>query len=131
MLEEHNMTWSHEYNSKLQIVELVYAGETTARDLQVSTSELIALEKEKGINRFIVDATDMEVNFSLMDVYNLPTKQYIEENADRKGRVAVVLQTSPRTKEAVDFYEDVCRNRGWMVQVFSKREEAIDWLADS
>ena len=122
------MPWSYKYNPTLKIVEVVYSGEITARDLGESSSALIALEKEKGLNWFIIDATEMKLTASLIDVYDLPTKQYLEESADRFGRVAVLLPSCSKTREAVHFYETVCKNRGWMVQAFSNRQEAVDWL---
>ncbi len=128
MLEENNMPWTYKHNPTLQIVEVAYAGVITARDLRESTSEFIALEKEKGMNQFLIDTTEMKFTGSLVDIYDLPTKQYLEEEADRHGRVAVVLSTSPREIEVVEFYETVCRNSGWMVRVFSERQEAVIWL---
>ena len=122
------MPWTYKQDPTLQIVEVAYLGSTTARDLKESASELIALEKEKGINRFLIYTSAMEFAASLADVYNLPSKQYLEEGADRSGCVALILPTSPKEKEAVQFYETVCQNRGWNVQAFSERQEAIDWL---
>ena len=122
------MPWTYEYNTTLQIVEVEYTGEITAVELRESTSAFIALEADKGLNRFLVDTTEMKIASSMADIYDLPTKQYLEEQADRRGRVALMLPDCPKTKEAVLFYEDVCRNRGWMVQAFSKRQEAVDWL---
>ena len=122
------MPWSYDYNSKLQIVEVVYEGQITADDLSESTSKHIELEHKKGWNRFLVDATKMKMATSIMAVYDLPAKQYIEEKADRQGCVAVLLPEDTIAKEAVEFYETVCRNRGWMVQVFSERQAAIDYL---
>ena len=125
------MPWTYEHNQTLQLVEVVYKGYITASDLRESTSEFIALEKEKGLNRFLINTTEMKLDSSLMDIYKLPTEQYIEENADRQGRVAIVPPTCPRTKGAVRFYETVCKNRGWIVQVFSERQAAVDWLTGS
>ena len=128
MLKENNLPWIYEHNSALQIIEVIYTGDITASDLRESTSELIALGKEKGINRFLVDTTKMKLDAKLVDLYHIPTQQYVEEKADRQGRVAVLLPTSTREKKAVEFFETVCRNRGWLVQVFSERQEALYWL---
>lgn len=125
------MPFTYEHNRTLQIVEVWYSGKVTARDLQEATSQLIALEKEPCVNRFLVDAEAAEFSASLADLFNLPTKQYIEEGAERSGRVACLLPTSPKEKQAMEFYETVCRNRGWMVQVFAQRQDAIDWLTGS
>lgn len=122
------MPWAVKYNPKLQIVELTYTGRITERELHEATSTCIKLGKENGTFRFFVDASKLELSPSLIDFYSLPTKQYQEENVDPRSRQAVIAPTDPIAKEAAVFYETVCRNRGWMVRVFSGRQEAIDWL---
>ena len=122
------MPWTYKINPTLKIVEVSYSGSTSARDLKESTSASIALEKEKSMNRFLIDASKMKFSASLTDLYNLSDKQYIEEEAERSGRVALILLTSPKETEAVSFYETACKNRGWNVQAFSERQEAVNWL---
>ena len=85
------MSWQVKYNQELHIIELVYREAITARDLQQATSKCIALGKEKGTNKFLCDALEAEFSATLMDIYDLPEKQYVAENADRSGCVAVVL----------------------------------------
>jgi len=125
------MPWSYKHNPELRIYEVRYKGKVTAHDLQQSSSELIALQKANDVNRYLVDATDMQFSGSLVDVYDIPHAQYEEEGADRSGRVAVVLPRELRSKEAVIFYETVCRNRGWDAQAFSAFDEAVSWLTSS
>lgn len=124
------MAWTYSLNPELPFVAVEFSGNITARDLKEATSALISLEKGKGINRFLIDCTDMVLEASLLDVYNLPAKQYIDENADRNGRVALVFPESgsPKEKEAVQFYETVCTNRGWDVRAFSEHPDAVAWL---
>jgi hypothetical protein len=52
------MPWTYKHNPTLKIAEVAYSGSTTARDLRESTSEFIALEKEKGIYRFLIDTSE-------------------------------------------------------------------------
>jgi hypothetical protein len=123
------MPWTYEYNSTLQIVDVIHTGKVTAHELRESVSEFIRLEEEKGLNRFFIDATEMELASSLIDIYDMPTKQFIEQKADRMGRVAIIPPSNPKTKEDVRFFETVCKNRGWMVNIFTNRETAVKWLA--
>ena len=121
------MPWSYVRNSELKIVDVVYKGEISASDLRESTSEFIVLEKREALNRFLIDADEMSLapNTSLFDVLDLPAKQYVEEEADRAGRVAVYLSASSKAQDTVQFYETACTNRGWMVKVFRGRQEAL------
>ena len=113
-------------------MEVFYTGTTSAQDLQESTSALIELEKQEDLNRFLVDASAMtlDASTSLLDILALPARQYVEEHADRRGCVAVFLPDSSAAVDAVRFYETACRNRGWIVQRFAAREEALSWLTD-
>ncbi len=122
------MPWNAKHNETLQLIEVVYTGLTTARDLQEATSKCIAMGKEKGINRFLVDSEGLELSASFVDVFELCDKKYTAEKADRLSRIAVVLPRSTEAQEVARFYETVCRNRGWMANVVSTRQEAIDWL---
>jgi hypothetical protein len=116
------------YKSKLRIIELVYTGNTTGLDLRESTSKAIALDKEKGSLKFLVDATEIELTASIFDLYDLPARHYHEENLDRQSHVAVILPKRPKEQKDAQFYETACVNRGWFVKLVSNREEGIDWL---
>ena len=125
---EMKMPWSYDYNPTLGVIDVAYRGSTSARDLQQSTSRFIEIEHEQGINRFLVDTSDMELDATLLDVHDIPEEQYIVEGADRNGRVALILSTSTFERQAGLFYRDACQNRGWLVEAFSDRQEALDWL---
>lgn len=122
------MPWTYKQDPSYQMIEAVLSGRVTKQDLQELTSALITLGKKESINRFLIGTTEMELVASNIDIYNLADQQYIQEEADRIGRVAVILPTSPRGKEAAKFYEIVCTNRGWSVRIFSERHAAINWL---
>jgi len=123
-----NMPWSYQYDSKMQILEGAFTGVTNAQDIHALTTKFISLEKEIAISGILIDTTEMKADFTLMDVYDLPTKQYIEEGADRNVRVAVIPSNSAREKEIAKFYETVCRSGGWMVRTFADRQTAMNWL---
>ena len=124
------MPWTYERNTSLGLVEVFYTGEVTTRELQESTSALIELEKTDGLIRFLVDVTEMRLSSftSLFDIFNIPAKQYEEEEADRDGRVAVFVPDHSEMLSVVKFYENACVNRGWMVKRFAERQEALEWL---
>jgi hypothetical protein len=123
------VAWTLEYNSTLRIVEIVLAGSITGPDLQESTSKAIALSKDQGIPAaFLVDATELELAASIVDLYDLPAQQYFAEGADLRNRLALVLPQSPKARRDARFYETACVNRGWNVKSFPNRDEAIEWL---
>lgn len=122
------MSYTIEYNRMLQIVEFVCAGRYTAQELRESTSKAIALGKEHGDADALVDASKAELAVSIVELFNLPAHQYVDEDMNRKIRVAVVPPASPKDQEDVRFYETACVNRGWRVRLFPNRDGAIQWL---
>ena len=123
------MSWSYKHHQS-NIVEVLIEGMTDAHDLKSLTTEIIQMEKDKGIKLFLLDCTTLELDasVSLIDIYNLPASQYIDEGADRSAKVALIHAESPTTEQAIEFYELVCQNRGWMVEAFSDRDAAHEWL---
>jgi hypothetical protein len=124
------MAWTLEYNRSLRIVDLVFSGITSGRDLQEATTKCILLAKEQGTVQFLVDAEELELFAPLVDIIDLPYKQYVAEGLERLSRVALVNPNSPKAKEAAHFYETVCINRGWNARLFPKRDDAIEWLTN-
>ena len=124
------MPFTINHNASLGVIELTYRGLTTGDDLKAATSQCIALGKQTGTAKFFVDEVGMELAASVVDMLHLPTQQYVKEEADRRGRVAVMLPVSEEARKAVRFYELACQNNGWAVRLFSERQSALDWLAE-
>ena len=122
------MAYTLEYNRTLNIVELVYTGLYTTQESQESTSRAIALGKEHGDADVFVDATEAVLAVSIFDLLDLPDRQYVAENLNRRIRVAIVPPRRPKDKEDVLFYETACLNRGWQVRLVPNRDDAIEWL---
>jgi hypothetical protein len=122
------MAYTLEYNSTLRIVELVYTGLYTSQESRESASKAIALGKEHGDADALVDATQAKLAVSIFDLFDLPNRQYVEEDMKHKIRVAVVPPRQPEDQEAARFYETACYNRGWQVRLFPNRDDAIEWL---
>ncbi len=125
------MPWEIKLNSNQNMIEITYTRKVTAQDLQESTSKVITLEKETGIHRILSDTTEVNLSASLSDLYDIPTKQYVQEGADNQGHLAIILATSPQEKEAAKFFQTVCHSGGWYVETFANRQLAIDWLNSS
>jgi len=121
------MPWFYQDNPALSTVEVYFTGETTPHDLQEATARSIAIEKEGGRDRFLIDTTKMEFIASYADLFDLPAI-YQKENINPNVCIAVVLSTSTREKDAAEFYKNICRNYGWQVRTFSERQKAIEWL---
>jgi hypothetical protein len=123
------MPWKTEYNPESGILEQTYSGHVKINDIIECTSDSIQIEKaHPGRNRFLVDLTNAYLDINFSDLHTLVNGQYVEEGADRNGRLVVLEPASETTRKLVSFYETVCINRGWKVKVIKDRNEAIKWL---
>lgn len=92
-----------------------------------STVEALKLAHVHNLTKFLIDISEADLVAPLVDVYDLP-KHYDEMGASRKNCIALIPSTSVKGMRDAEFYENICVNMGWMVQLFSNYEEAIEWL---
>ena len=114
-------------NEMLPIIEIVHTGILSSENLQKATDDGVALHIESGVNSCLIDASEMEFVEAFVDLYELPD-QYAEGGVSRRIHIAMVLPKESTARKAAQFYDDVCRNRGWVTRPFDSREEAVKWL---
>ncbi len=85
---------------------------------------------QHGVHAVLIDATDLESVASITDVYDLP-RQYDNSGGSRSTRIALVSPRLPAAEKVTQFYDNVCNNRGWRVQPFDTRDEAVEWLTSN
>jgi hypothetical protein len=82
-----------------------------------------------------MDARETEFEAMNADVYQLPARDYPEQNVDKRSKIAVIRPRVEREKSPgagiVDFYVLACINRYWKAQAFANREDAIKWLQEA
>lgn len=125
------MSYAINHNASLGVIELTYSGRITGTDLKEATSKCISLGKQTGTTKFLVDEAGMDLAASAVDLFDLPSKQYADEGANRRALVAVILPTSKEARDAVQFYAVACQNYGWLVRLFAERQTAINWLTSN
>jgi hypothetical protein len=122
------MTWTLEHNESPHYIHVTLFGSVSGPELHELTSAAIALLKKQGASGAFIDLIKLESVTSIIDIFDLADKQYDQEGLDRNVRIAMVLPVSHSAKQAAEFYETVCVNRGWLVQSFPGCNEAIEWL---
>lgn len=121
------MSWTTTHLESLGIAELKLVGAVSGDDLRAATRQGIALAREHGLRRGLVDCKDQEKTGSMVDLIELP-RQYSDEGLNRETCIALVIPANKELHGVTQFYETVCVNRGWQVQTFETREQAIEWL---
>lgn len=123
------MIWNVEYNEELGIVELRLDGRLSGAELQESAASRIALGQEHGVTKFLIDARELIAPRSAtMSIYDIAANTYAKSNQRRDTRIAVIVPTAPGSEWIVQFYEDLCVNRGWRVHMSDDRVSALAWL---
>jgi hypothetical protein len=121
------MPWSVEYDLEFDFLHCVFSGHLTAQDFKESTTTVMAMSKKHKTGKILMDDSKLEIAVSTAEIYKLPLF-YDDVKANRRSKIALILPTAPQAREDVQFYETVCRNRGWFIKAFNGRQEAIDWL---
>ena len=77
-----------------------------------------------GCRKILCDERELEYNLSTIDAFE--SAKFISENAPKVAKVALVC--NPKYLPDAKFWETVSLNRGLTIKVFTKIEEAEDWL---
>jgi hypothetical protein len=112
------------YTETADIISVSAKGHLTSEKIIEVDAQVIKMATEKNCKRVLCDYTETRFVESILRIY---------ENPDRKRaigfpdtiRLATIYATDEREHL---FWETVCRNRGFDVRVFKKRDEASEWL---
>ena len=121
------MPWKLEIKDGDQLLEVTYQGTLEAVELRDATVEIVDVLIEKDIQRLILNCHDAHFNVPTVAVYQLP-ELYDAKGLSRQVRAAVVRPHDGYHVELFEFYEDVCRNRGYFVKLLNDAASARDWL---
>jgi len=121
------MPWRVEPDLELGIVRVTYSGRVTAEEFKAGTLETITRMAEHRINLLLIDDSELEIAVSTNEIFQMPDF-YERVHAHRSNRWALIHPPDPAALKHFKFYENVCRNRGWLVKIFSDHQAALDWL---
>jgi hypothetical protein len=124
------MAFTLQHDPEHGIATLVFSGTITNNDLLGSSTECIALQKATGCLRYLIESI-ASLAVTSVDIYALPTREYPRNDLDRRTRIAIVQPESDEGREAAQFYESACRNRGWNTRMHPDRERAVAWLVNA
>ena len=108
-----------------QIIVVESWGKITREDLEHSLRSVLDFHREKGYRNVLVDATAEDQFPPVEDIFDFGNE--LARVATLGIRFAIVA--SPKTAEDLRFLETVAWNRGGLLQVFSRMEEALSWLS--
>ena len=94
----------------------------------LKTKEAVALSEQHACNKILVDCSQIvSGNTNMAKIFAIP-EEYEKHKVARSYKIGLVESKDPAANKNVFFYETVCRNRGWLAQVFPDLESARQWL---
>ena len=122
------MAYTITKNDSLQIIELIYEGYVSGKELQKGSDERIALSLKENITLGIVDLSNSTSDASLLSVHDIPDVVFEEQDQDPNTKTALIRPKSTHDYEMAEYFVAAARNRGWNIHMFANRAEALAWL---
>ncbi len=124
------MPWQTEYRADAGVIHTTFTGLVSPAELAAALAAAISLAARHGAHRFLTDLRRLDGGHSVFDLYALAETLHDLPLAPG-AREALVMPTSPRAANDADFWETVCRNRGYEVRGFADPAGALGWLRAS
>jgi len=121
------MNWNCEYLDNDKVVFIKYKGKVTLDLLKDSFKACLEIALKSGVNRYLVDHTELIPSLNAVEVYEIP-KIYDQLYVKKSSRIAVIKSKNPNLKENTKFFETVSKNRGYIVKLFDDRKSSLKWL---
>jgi hypothetical protein len=121
------MTIKVNFIDELQLVQSVFGVTYTLQDIKESTLEAQKMSVEKGVNRFIIDCTNLKQGRSIMDIHAIGSI-FADLDVTRGIKQAVIVPEISEIQKNSLFYETTMRNRGYEIKAFTDRSKAVAWL---
>ncbi len=121
------MPWETRYLPEEKIIEIIFEGTFTLTSLAKILDNVLELVEKEHAYLVLGDCQKIEHSNTAFNIYDIP-KEYENRQVNRRIREAMILPVDKDARQNVEFYETVCRNRGFNVRVFETREAALNWL---
>ena len=121
------MEWVIHLDAPERLVLVNVTGTTKAEPLREMTLELRDAVRQHQFKRVLLDYTEAVPGLQLYETFERP-KVLQELHFPVEVKVAVLYRT---LNEDTQFLENVYRNKGFPVRVFSDRNLALGWLRNA
>jgi hypothetical protein len=113
------------FREDLGLIEVRSSGHVTKEEMQESRRKVSAIHQERGIDKVLVDARDLESFPGITTLFEFGGS-FEEARLFRGLRLALVVNKNLIRDPG--FIDTVARNRDVAMKVFSSIDEAVDWL---
>lgn len=121
------MPWKTNYVSDTATVVVNGSGRLALHDMTGIAEGITRLLEENKARRVLLDCSDADLDVKVVDVFYLP-ECYSKVGVPRSARIALVLPKTRQPSGMFEFYETVCRNKGYICRLFDSQQSAEQWL---
>lgn len=118
------MPYTIEYDGELKYLHCTLSGTIDPQLIEKFAVSLVSMQNETGCLQILNDLTEAEIDLSVTDIKSIPallSDMQLPQDAKR------ALVFSSRHRDLITF-EDVSREYGQTVRVFTTIRQAIEWL---
>jgi len=122
-----SMPWGTKYVPDTATVVASGSGRLSFHDMTEIAEGVTHLLQENKASRVLLDCSDADLDVKVVDVFYLP-ERYSKVGVPRSARIALILPKTRQPSGMYEFYETVCRNKGYICRLFDSQQSAEQWL---
>ena len=121
------MPWTVGFLEDDRVVSVTTSGIMNLVLIKQVATEAHAIATEHGTGKYLADDRQMVPDLSTLEIYELPAE--LERLGLKKSdKVAVVYAEDSPKADDFKFFNDVAQNQLFTIQIFTRVEEAAEWL---
>ena len=124
------MPWSMEFTDEGRILKVLIQDPMSSAEAMEMIRGSTALVVEHQALRVLIDCAGTQMRVPTMVIFQLPDL-YVSLGMSRDTHIAVIMPRDGFKRDRYEFYEDVCRNRGYFVKLFEQEDEAWKWVREA
>ncbi len=120
--------WGAAYVPDRETVIVNGSGRLGLEDLKGTVRGAADLLARNKARRVLLDCSEAILDVKVLDVFYLP-EWYQKTGFPASAKIALVLPRTRQSSRMFEFYETVCRNKGYTCKLFQNQRSAEQWLA--
>ncbi|MCG8336401.1 MAG: hypothetical protein MJE63_17985 [Proteobacteria bacterium] len=123
------MSYFTGHNEKDNFVFIKGYGELSTEEYQNGSMEIVSLLSKHRSQRLLVDNSLIDNQASIAELYQLPDF-FKCIGLPKSTKVAYFIDMAVPSAEEFKFFETVCRNKGYYINLFQTFVQAVNWLIE-
>lgn len=122
-----SVSWAADYVADKATVVVNGSGRLRYEDMRGIAQGATDLLQRNRASRLLFDWSEAVLDVHVVDVFYLPDC-YERVGVPRSARIAMVAPKTRHPSGICEFFETVCRNKGYTCKLFNSQQSAEQWL---